>query len=530
MAHRLRSAKKNAWSTVLFSITIVPMSRYEPKRQKARQMNRRNFLKALGVGASVAVGGCMNTRRLSEGERPAERPNILFCISDDQSWLHTGIWGDKMVKTPNFDRVAREGVLFRHAFCCAPSCTPSRSGILTGQEIWRLEQGGTLFGTLPAKFEVYPDLLERAGYHVGFTRKGWSPGRVRPGGRERNPAGPRYENFEQFLKARPQGKPFCFWFGSSDPHRGYEWQSGVKSGMKLEDVVVPACLPDSEEVRTDICDYYWEIQKFDREVGQILKMLEERGELEKTLVVITSDNGMPFPRAKATLYDLGVRMPLAIRWPAKVKGGRVVDDFVSLSDIAPTFLEAAGVEVPEEMTGRSLIALLLSGKSGTVEPSRDRVFTAIERHAWCRPDGIGYPSRAIRTHRWLYIRNYEPDRWSAGDPDFNSPHQGGYGDIDNGPTKTYMMQHKDNPNVAPRFQLGFGKRPAEELYDVINDPDQIRNLAADSAFAEVKKKLRDQLEQYQRDTKDPRAEGKSPWEHYPYYYKDYWKRAARSAE
>jgi N-sulfoglucosamine sulfohydrolase len=223
-------------------------------------------------------------------------------------------------------------------------------------------------------------------------------------------------------------------------------------------------------------------------------------------------------------------MPLAVRWAARVKGGRVVDDFISLTDIAPTFLEAAGLNVPAEMTGRSFMGILLSAKSGRVDPARDRVFTAIERHTLCRPNDVGYPSRTIRTHRWLYIRNYQADRWPAGGPDFESPHQSIYGDIDNGPTKTYMMQHKDDPKVRPLFLLAFGKRPAEELYNVTNDPGQLHNLATDPSFARIKKKLRDQLEQYQRKTKDPRVEGKSPWDHYPYYYGDYWKRAPRPAD
>ncbi len=494
-------------------------------------MNRRDFLKAVSAGtASLAVSGCMNSIKLSGQKESAKRPNILFCISDDQSWLHAGAYGDKVVKTPNFDRVAKEGVLFTHAFCAASSCTPSRSAILTGQEIWRLEEGGLLFGTPPAKFGVYTDLLEAQGYHVGFTRKGWAPGRVKPSGRKQNPAGPRYKNFEQFLQARPEGKPFCFWFGSNDPHRPYEWQSGLKSGMKLEDVVVPAFLVDSKKVRTDICDYYWEIQEFDQQLGRLLKIVEEKGELDNTLIVVTSDNGMPFPRAKCNLYDYGTRMPLAVRWAARVKGGRVVDDFISHTDFAPTFLDAAGVEVPKEVTGRSLMNILLSDKSRRVDRKRNQVFTASERHTWCRPNGVGYPSRALRTHRWLYIRNYEPDRWPAGGPEFKSPHQGSYGDIDNSPTKTYMMQHKDDSNVAPLFQLAFGKRPAEELYDVGKDPAQIHNLAAEPAFARVKRKLRNQLERYQRDTEDPRVEGKSPWDHYPYYYKDYWKRAAQPGD
>jgi len=509
------------------------------------KMNRRDFLRTVAAGtAALTTPGCKSAVHRA-AVSAAERPNILFCISDDQSWLHTSISGCKTVSTPSFDRVAREGVLFTHAFCAAPSCTPSRSAILTGQQIWRLEQGGLLFGALPSKFKVYTDLLEAAGYHVGYTHKGWSPGNYKAGGWDHNPAGSKkYSarrvtppasgvkrtdyagNFEDFLNDCPPAKPFCFWYGGKEPHRVYEEGSGLRCGKKLEDVEVPAFLPDSPVVRSDILDYCTEIEWFDEHLGKMIRLLEDTGKLDSTIIIVTSDNGMAFPRAKTNLYDYGTRMPLAIRWPAKVKGGRVVDDLVSLTDLAPTFLEAAGLQVAGEMTGRTLMPVLLSDKSGRIDPKRDRIFTAIERHTLCRPGYVGYPRRAIRTHRWLYIRNYAPDRWPAGDPDFESPHQSFYGDIDNGPTKTYMIEHKDDPGVKALFELGFGKRPAEELYDVTADPGQIRNLAANPAYASIKRTLCNQLEKYQRQTYDPRIEGKSPWDNYPYYYGDYWKRAA----
>ncbi|MCJ7675370.1 MAG: sulfatase, partial [Sedimentisphaerales bacterium] len=303
---------------------------------------RRAFLKCASAGAaSLVFSGYPNVAGLIAAQSRKDRPNILFCLADDWSWPYASIAGDKVVKTPTFDRVARQGVLFTNAFVTAPSCTPSRGSILTGQWHWRLEEGGNLWGTLPAKFPVYPDLLEKAGYHVGYTRKGWGPGQVEPGGRTRNPAGPQYKTFEAFLKDRPKGKPFCFWFGSTDPHRPYKWRSGVDSGMNPQDVQVPVCLPDCETVRIDLCDCYWEIQRFDSEAGDLLKILEENGELDNTLVVMSGDNGMPFPRGKSNLYDSGTNVPLAVRWPERVNGSRVVEDFISLSDLAPTFLEAA---------------------------------------------------------------------------------------------------------------------------------------------------------------------------------------------
>ncbi len=492
----------------------------------------------------VATGLCILVGNLAPGAGTdtsddtttgaARRPNILFCLADDWMWPHASVAGDTVVKTPTFDRVAREGVLFTNAFVAAPSCSASRAAILTGQWHWRLEQGVNLYGTLPAKFDVYPDLLEAAGYHVGFTRKGWGPGDVAAGGRKRNPAGPRFKDFASFLASRPKGRPFCFWFGSFDPHRPYQWGSGVESGMKLADVTVPPYLPDCETVRKDICDYYFEVQRFDREVGQLLAMLERSGELDNTLVVISGDNGWPFPRSKATVYDTGMHVPLAICWPARVKPGRVVNDFVSLADLAPTFLEAAGLKPPAAMTARSLMPVLCSDKSGRVDPARDHVLTGMERHAWGRPrdDGgfNGYPMRALRTDRFHYIRNFAPDRWPAGDPNkLAAPDMeplgyemlvhdtfAAFADVDSSPTKAWMILHRHEPAVRPLFELAFGKRPPRELYDLEKDPFQMHNVAADPAYAEVLKRLDARLMAELKASGDLRAEGRGEvYDNYP---------------
>ncbi len=470
---------------------------------------RRQFLKTVGIGvASIAVSGQLFSCRKS-----IRKPNILFCISDDQSWLHVGAYGDRVVKTPNIDRIADNGALFTNAYCAAPSCTPSRASILTGQNIWRLEEGGNLWSTLPAKFPIYTDLLMESGYHVGFMGKGWGPGKFEPGGRTHNPAGPqKYENFSEFRKAAPEGKPWCFWFGSHDPHRGYELGSGVASGMKLKDVFVPPVFPDVPEIRSDICDYYFEIQRYDREIGEILQIIEKTNQFDNTMVVITSDNGMPFPRCKPNLYDLSTRMPLVISWANQIPGGRVIDDLISLTDLAPTFLETAGLDIPQEMTGNSLFELLISNKSGILDPNRDNVFTARERHGGSAREGcLGYPARAIRTREFLYIRNYNPERWPAGDPDR-------FWDMDGAPTKVYMIKHRDDPDVEYLFNLAFGKRPAEELYELKNDPYQMNNVADNPEFATIKKDISMRLTEYLKKTGDPRALGKKPkWDDYPYY-------------
>ncbi len=459
------------------------------------------------------------------------RPNILFVIADDWSWAHTSIAGDPLIKTPHFDRVAREGVYFPRAFCSSPSCTPSRAALLTGQAFCRLEEGGNLLSTLDKKFAVYPDLLEAAGYKVGYTGKGWDPGVFEAGGRTRNPAGPVFnsaklqaptantsstdyaKNLELFLAARERGQPFCFWIGTNEPHRPYEAGSGLRAGKRLADVKLPSFLPDAEVVRCDFLDYALKVEWLDTQLGRALAVLEAAGELDNTLVVVTADNGMPFQRAKMNVYDYGTRLPLAMRWPARVPGGRTVDDFVSHTDFAPTILEAAGLQPPSDMTGRSLLPLLTSGKSGRIEPARDRVFVGRERHDIFRPgpegNFLGYPVRALRTEEFLYILNFAPDRVPAAD---SLP----VGDADRGPTRSFFAEHRDDPKIAPLHRLSFGLRPAEELYELATDPEQMNNVAGQPRYAAAQRKLRAELEKSMKDLRDPRAFGQGDtFDRYP---------------
>src|SRR5215475_4574108 len=465
--------------------------------------------------ASAATGVIIGKLAAQRAKAVAQqsRPNILFIIADDWSYPHAGVYGDRVVKTPNFDRVAREGALFTNAFCAAASCTPSRASILTGRPVHQLEEGGNLHAFLPAKFDVYPDLLEQSGYVVGHTRKGWGPGKFEAGGRKRNPAGPQFRSFDEFFKQVPKDKPFCFWFGSNDPHRPYDKGTGAKSGMKAEGVVVPAFLPDTPEVRNDILDYYFEIERMDRDAGEIIKALEEAGRLENTIIVWTGDNGMPFPRAKANVYDGGSRVPLAVRWPAKVKGGRTLDEFVVLTDVAPTLLDVAGLRPTPEMTGRSLAPLL----AGQKQPWRDKAYLERERHANVRRGDLSYPVRAVRTKDFLYIRNFRPDRWPAGDPEMYFA-VGDFGDIDGGPSKDLLTSRRDDPAVAKFFKLATDKRPAEEFYDLCKDAGQLNNVAERAEYGKTKKQLRAALDKWMRETGDPRATADDDrWDRYPYF-------------
>lgn len=440
-----------------------------------------------------------------------DRPNILLAIADDWGWPHASAYGDPVVRTPTFDRLAREGALFAHAYASSPSCTPSRGALLTGQYHWRLAAAANLWSVFPDDLTTYAELLERSGYRTGHTGKAWGPGRVASPGRRL--AGPRYADFAQFLEDHHADRPFCFWLGSGDPHRPYAAGSGQGAGMAIERIAVPACLPDHVDVRSDIADYYFEVQRFDRLVGEAIELLEARDLLDNTLVVMTSDHGMPFPRGKSNLYDTGVRVPLAIRWPKQPSGGRVIRSLVSLTDLAPTFLEVAGVSRSPEMTGQSLVALMGHGRPSAERSARDFVLFGKERHVPSQeaPDMGGYPCRGLRTHRFLFIRNYRPDRWPAGTPHHTRAAIAGawLADCDNGPTKTYMVRNRLRDAVHRRlYRLAFGKRPAEELYDLRSDPYQMENVADDPAYACEKQRLAEQLQSELRATGDPRATGR----------------------
>jgi len=455
-------------------------------------------------------------------EESTQQPNIIFAIADDWGWPHAGAYGDPVVQTPAFDKVAREGVLFNHAYISSPSCTPSRNAILTGQYHWRLGTGANLWSTLDTDIPVYPLLLEEAGYQIGHYRKSWGPGKL--DGWEKHPAGELYDQgFEDFLAKRDESKPFCFWLGTSDPHRPYEAGTGEQSGMDLDKIKMFECFPDDPVVRSDVADYYYEVQRFDTLVMDAIRSLEKIGQLDNTIIVVTGDHGMPFPRCKSNNYDSGARIPLAIRWGSGIKfPGRILDDFTSMVDIAPTFLELANVEIPQVVTGNSLVDLLKSKNQGIIDPDqRGYVLHGKERHVPGQEGHMGgYPCRAIRNHDFLYIRNFKPDRWPAGTPNQGKAFIPRFwiADCDNGPTKTYMVENRDKDDHHRQlYELSFGKRPAEELYDCWKDPEQLQNLADDPAYADVKESMSELLIEQLELTADPRViGGGDKFDEYPY--------------
>ncbi|NND33075.1 MAG: sulfatase, partial [Saprospiraceae bacterium] len=487
------------------------------------------------------------TQSTAQNNKP---PNILFAFADDlgkyascyADQKGSGIW-QEMISTPNIDMVAKEGVLFNHAFVNAPSCTPCRSSILSGQYFYRTNQGAILQGAVwDESIPTYPLLLEKNGYHIGYTYKVWSPGTPRDAGyggdRTRyEPAGSKFcqfsqqvtemmaegksikegkqillsevrDNFQAFLDANQKDEPFCYWFGPTNTHR--KWIAG--SGETLWNLdpnklkgQMPPFLPDVEIVREDFSDYLGEVMAFDAGLGVLLDMLAEIGQLDNTFIVVSGDHGFPgVTNGKCNLYDFGTNVPLAVRFPSLIPADRVIDDFINLMDLAPTFLEVAGIEIPETMTGKSMMPILESGKSGLIDPLRNYVVTGRERHvAKAREGNLPYPQRALRTKDYLYIVNFKPDRWPMGNPAINEDTLDfeklsnntfvTYADYDASPTKAWIIQHKDEDNFIKYYDYAFAKRPEEELYILKDDPHQIYNVAQNSDFDKIRKRLRQQL-------------------------------------
>ncbi|MEC7173350.1 MAG: sulfatase/phosphatase domain-containing protein, partial [Bacteroidota bacterium] len=272
-------------------------------------------------------------------------------------------------------------------------------------------------------------------------------------------------------------------------------------------------------VRKDIADYYAEIQRFDKEVGSYISLLKEMGELENTMIIVCSDNGWQMPRGLANLYDFGTKIPLIISWPDFFTSGREIEDFINIKDFAPTFLELAGIPIPEQMNAHSFVDILTSEKQGVINPQRDHVIMARERHAFVRRGGLGYPGRAIRTKDYLFIKNYKPERWPAGDPPL-------YGDVDahmlhyDSPTKIYMLKNKNREDIKHLFDLAFSKRPEYELYNINEDPYQINNLSEVDEYKPILEALSSELNNYLVKTNDPREIGQAfDWDN-AHYYKD----------
>jgi uncharacterized sulfatase len=486
------------------------------------------------------------------------RPNILFAISDDQSFAHTGFAGSKFVKTPAFDRVAREGIFFSNCIAGSPGCAPSRSSIVTGRYHWQNEQSGQHASSWMKKYVPFIDLLKANGYITGRTGKGVSPFRYARNNNDSlwrstdaagiehsnirykkgSPSDERtaegigtvnyFENFKYFMENVRGDKPFFFWYGAQEPHRAFEQDSWKRNGKKHGDVEVPHFFPDHKIVRGDMLDYAVEIEWFDLHLQRMLEYLEKTGELENTIVIVTSDNGMAFPRAKANCYEYGIHVPFAVRFPSEFPGGRVVDDVLSFADLAPTILEITGTssEGMLPVSGKSMLHILKSKKEGIVDGTKKYVFAGRERHSSSRYLNWGYPQRAIRSNDYLLIWNIKPNRWPAGAPqrlkpgtsdelfplygiDENGVHHSdqAFTDIDAAPTKAFIIENRQEETVRPYFEQAVSKRPEFELFNIKNDTYNVNNLAGKPEYEAVEQELKQALFAELEKSGDPRVVG-----------------------
>jgi arylsulfatase A-like enzyme len=438
-----------------------------------------------------------------------------------------GAYGCTWVKTPGFDRVSRDGILFMNAYTPNSKSSPSRACLLTGRNSWQLEEAANHVPYFPARFSTFVEALGENGYSTGYTGKGWAPGVAADSlGNPREMTGRAFNerkisppsgsmstidyagNFEDFLNKRDPSKPFCFWYGSNEPHRRYRYGSGISEGGKeLSDIDhVPVFWPDDKIVRTDMLDYAFEIEYFDSHLVKMLELLDKNGQLENTIVIVTADNGMPFPRVKGQAYEYSNHMPLAIMWNKGIRNpGRRMYDYVSFIDIAPTVLELAGITMAESgmqpMEGKSLTGIFSSRKKGFYDKSRDHVLIGRERNDVGRPDDAGYPIRGIVKEGYLMLVNFKPNRWPSGDPET------GYLDCDGSPSKSLILSMRRTGQSPDYWKLSFGIRPEEELYNIAKDPECMINLAPDPGYNSLRQSMRRQMMLELEQQEDPRVLG-----------------------
>jgi len=474
--------------------------------------------------------------------KPVSRPNILFCIADDASYYHFSANGSHWVNTPAFDNIAKQGILFSNCYTANAKSAPSRACVLTGLYSWQSREAGNHNSNFPADLKVVTEALAENGYDVACTGKGWAPGNpgIKANGEVRELTGKSYQkrklvpptsginvndyaaNFSDFLDNNKGQKPWFFWFGATEPHRPYEYASGEAKGRKIKSMIneFPSFWPDNDSVRTDMLDYAFEIEYFDKQIQRFINELDKRRILDNTIIVITSDNGMPFPRCKANNYEYAAHMPLAIMWKKGIANpGRTVSDYINFIDFTPTFLNVSNTQLSQSgmqtPAGKSLNPIFKNGKSGSTELERQSIITGRERDDYGRPKNQGYPIRSIIRDNLMYIWNIKPWLYPAGNPET------GYLDCDGSPTKTAVLNLNHKERKTGYWSLCFGMRPEEELYDLKNDKFCVHNLALNTQYNSKKEALKKELLEKLKQQKDPRLGSNADvFDNYPYNSKE----------
>lgn len=415
-----------------------------------------------------------------------DRPNLILIIADDMAWDDCGAYGHPHIKTPNLDRMAKEGMRFDHAYLTCSSCSPSRSSTITGRFPHSTGGAHQLHNPLPGSQITFVEKLKATGYYTAASGK-WHLGnetkikfdKVTEGRKECGPSG--CENWVKTLQERPKDKPFFGWFAAYDPHRSYS-PNTIPEPHTKDDIVVPPYLPDVAETREDLGLYYDEISRLDSFVGKVLDELDKQNIAENTFVVFISDNGRPFPRCKTTVYESGVKTPFIVRYPKVVKAGSVSSALVSTVDIAPTMLALAGVEAGKSFQGVSFEKVLTSPHANV------RRYTYAE-HNWHDFEDF---QRAVISKRWLYIRTWYTD--VPGTPPADAVKSITFQKMHALKKAGQLTPAQLNPYVVPR--------PEEELYDLENDPHQLNNLAGKAEASPALERYRGILADWQHDTDD----------------------------
>lgn len=441
-------------------------------------------------------------------EAAETQPNILFLLSDDHSYPYLGCYGHPDVQTPNLDRLASEGMRFDRMFVSCPQCVPSRAALMTGRSPVAVRMV-RFTSPLPSEVAALPDLLrDRGNYFTGVAGRSYhldgpatrgqrgAPelGRVMDEHNLRTfkqrvdyvePQGGGMTRFgdklAQFLDAVPEGRPWFFWLGFSDPHHVWNTQ-GPRGDIDPSTLTLPPHLPDLPGVRSDLAKYLAEIEHLDGDIQTVLNTLSQRGFAENTLVVFMGDNGMALPHGKGALHDPGIHVPLIVRWPGVVQPGGVTKALISGEDFAPTMLAAAGLTPPESMSGISFLPLL---KGGSFEP-RKYIFAERGPHGGdggMKPDVLASTfdlSRCVRSDRYKLIYNCTP--------------HGAVAPVDsrNDPGWKEMQAAHAAGKLSPEHDLAYFTTPRTtfELYDLEQDPGELHNLTGDARHAEIEESLK----------------------------------------
>jgi len=443
--------------------------------------NRRDFLRTVGLSAaSVAIQGCTSAANQSTNQNYKDKPNIVLFLADDQSIDDVGCYGNNVIRTPNMDRLAKEGLRFNLAFTSTAMCSPSRSALYTGLYPHRNGSHPNHSRIKPG-IKTLPYYLKSLGYRVGLAGKV----HVKP----KNQflfeyMGSKPEQIEKFMTLESD-KPFCLIVASNEPHGPHK-----KGGYEPGRIPVPKNKIDTPQTRQQLANYYTDIDLLDAELGRVLGLLGKHSLEQNTLFIYTSDHGYDI-FAKWSCYDAGLHVPFIVRWPGKVKAKTTTNAMITFVDVLPTFIEIAGGKSPKDIDGRSFLPVLLGNKN----KHNDKVFGTHTTRGII--SGRAYPIRSLRTRTHNYIRNLNPD----GMFQCVTTHGHDYKEIDHSMWGSWKEKARTDAFAAKRVKM-FQYRPAEELYDLTKDPYELNNLADNPEHQKLLASLRKKLDEWMKQQGD----------------------------